>query len=166
MNTADIIILAAVILPGIITGVKRGFIHQALSIVAIWVGALLAGKFTPDVCKLLSGLDSIPENARRVLAFVLIFIASYILLFMLASLIEKVLKSLNAGFLDKLLGVIFGVAKLSLVAGLICVVLNSVNAKTGIIPQETLDSSVLYKALGDFTESIIPYLKMFIGKAV
>ena len=73
--------------------------------------------------------------------------------------IEKLLKLVMLGWLDKLLGLVLSLLKGGLLIGLLIVLFNTLNTKFGFVPQETLDSSVLYPPFKEITYTIFPALK-------
>ena len=74
MATLDIILLICFI-PGIIRGISKGFLEQALSLVGIVLSVWAAFKFSALVCDWLKPYLSLSETTLNVVAFALILVA-------------------------------------------------------------------------------------------
>ena len=119
MNWVDVAILGIVAFSAVIS-VIRGFVREAVSL-AVWIGAFwLALRFNADVAAALSGLiDS--ASVRMATAFVLLFLSMLIVGALLNYLLSKVVKSAGLSLTDRILGVLFGVARGALVVALVLV---------------------------------------------
>ena len=106
MATLDIILLICFI-PGIIRGISKGFLEQALSLVGIVLSVWAAFKFSALVCGWLKPYLSLSETTLNVVAFALILIAVCIVVLLVAKLLTKVLEMSMLGWLDKILGLVF-----------------------------------------------------------
>ena len=91
MATLDIILLICFI-PGIIRGISKGFLEQALSLAGIVVSVWAAFKFSALVCTWLKPYLSLSETTLNVVAFALILIAVSIVVLLVAKLLTKVLE--------------------------------------------------------------------------
>ena len=114
-NWADWSILAIIALSSLFS-LKRGFVKEALSLVT-WVAAfVIARTFNPNLQTLL--VDLIDTTVlRAVAAFAILFIGTLIVGAIINNLIGLLIKMTGLSTTDRLLGVIFGVAR-----GLIIVV--------------------------------------------
>ncbi len=106
MQLVDIGILAALLLPAL-AGVFYGFLNIVLSIIA-WVAALgisfkLTGVFSPMLASLIE-----TEIVRSTLTFVLLFMASLILLTAAGYFMLKLLGRSGLTAADRILGLLFG----------------------------------------------------------
>ena len=78
--------------------------------------------------------------------------------------IVEMFKVASLGWVDRLLGGIFGLCISILLIGLLISVFEAINVHFTLVPQETLDQSKLYGPMRDFTYTIFPYLKALIFK--
>lgn len=159
MNTLDIIILAAVLVPGIWVGIKKGFIFQLLTLVTLYVSTLLASGITTPVAKWIVKSFGLGETVAKVIACILLFIVIYLLLYLLCSFILKMVKMVGGGALDKVLGIVFGIFKYLLVAGLLAMLFELVNDKLSLVSSAKLHSSAIYCAARDVAQQIFPYVR-------
>ena len=163
MATLDIILLICFI-PGIIRGISKGFLEQALSLVGIVLSVWAAFKFSALVCGWLKPYLSLSETTLNVVAFALILIAVCIVVLLVAKLLTKVLEMSMLGWLDKILGLVFALVVNALLLGVFIILFDTLNLKFGFVKPEVLDGSVVYTTLRDFCYLVFPYLKAFFFK--
>lgn len=159
MNTIDIILLLVVLVPGVITGLTKGFVHQIVTLAALWLGALVSAQFSAPVASFIQSIVSLPGNTARIVAFVLIFIIAYIVLRILGALVKKIAKDIAGGGIDKLLGVILGVAKMALIIGLAVLLFDYLNDTLEIVDKKTTADSKAFNCLKEFARVVFPYIK-------
>ena len=163
MATLDIILLIC-FLPGIIRGISKGFLEQALSLVGIVLSVWAAFKFSALVCGWLKPYLSLSETTLNVVAFALILIAVCIVVLLVAKLLTKVLEMSMLGWLDKILGLVFALVVNGLLLGVFVILFDTLNLKFGFVKPEVLDGSIVYTTLRDFCYLVFPYLKAFFFK--
>lgn len=163
MATLDIILLICFI-PGIIRGISKGFLEQALSLAGIVLSVWAAFRFSALVCGWLKPYLSLSETTLNVVAFALILIAVSIVVLLVAKLLTKVLEMSMLGWLDKILGLVFALVVNALLLGVFVILFDTLNLKFGFVKPEVLDGSVVYTTLRDFCYLVFPYLKAFFFK--
>lgn len=104
----DILILAIVIVGGIL-GFKRGILSQVGSILAVLVGILAARMFGPRVSCIFAGGE--PGFVDLVSGYGVVFLAAYLLVWLLAHMVRSVFRLVKFGFVDKLCGALFRIAE-------------------------------------------------------
>ena len=164
MATLDIILLIC-FLPGIIRGISKGFLEQALSLAGIVVSVWAAFKFSALVCTWLKPYLSLSETTLSVVAFALILIAVCLAVLVVARLLTKVLEMSMLGWLDKILGLAFALVINALLLGVFLILFDTLNLKFGFVKPEVLDASIVYTTLRDLCYLVFPYLKAFFFKA-
>ena len=164
MATLDIILLICFI-PGIIRGLSKGFLEQALSVAGIVVSVWAALKFSSLVCSWLKPYLSLSETTLSVVAFALILIAVCLAVLVVARLLTKVLEMSMLGWLDKVLGLAFALVINALLLGVFIILFDTLNLKFGFVKPEVLDASIVYTTLRDLCYLVFPYLKAFFFKA-
>ena len=163
MATLDIILLICFI-PGIIRGISKGFLEQALSLVGIVLRVWAAFKFSALVCGWLKPYLSLSETTLNVVAFALILVAVCLVVLIVAKLLTKVLEMSMLGWLDKILGLVFALVVNGLLLGVFVILFDTLNLKFGFVKPEVLDGSIVYTTLRDFCYLVFPYLKAFFFK--
>ena len=163
MATLDIILLVC-FLPGIIRGLSKGFLEQALALVGIVLSVWAAFRFSTLVATWLKPYVDFSETTVNVIAFALILIVMSLVVLLVAKLLTKVVEMAMMGWLDKLLGLVFALAVNALVIGVFIVLFDTINVKFNLVKPEVLDGSVVYTALRDLCYLVFPYLKSFFFK--
>ena len=163
MATLDIILLCCFI-PGIIRGISKGFLEQALALVGIVLSVWAAFRFSSLVCAWLKPYVELSETTLNVVSFALILVAVSLLVFLVAKLLTKVAELAMLGWLDKTLGLVFALAVNALVIGVFIVLFDTINTKFSLVKPEVLDGSIVYTTLRDLSYLVFPYLKSFFFK--
>lgn len=161
MNILDIIILICFI-PALVQGIRKGFISQVVAIVSIVAGVYLSFEFSELVSAWISQYIEGSEQVLKITAFALILIAVIAGLTAFGKLIEKMVKIVMLGWLNRLLGAAFSMLKCALIVGLIIMVFNSLNGSFHFVDEAKLAESTLYPPLKSFAYKVFPYLKELI----
>ncbi len=109
MTVFDYAVLAIIGL-SVILSMMRGLVKEVLSILG-WVAAFYVGRtYTGELLPMMP--VGIPTDSLRILAaFLVLFLATLLLSTLLAIAISAVFKKIGLGWLDRLLGAMFGVFK-------------------------------------------------------
>lgn len=161
MNTLDVVLLILFV-PGIIRGLTKGFLEQALALLGIVFSVWAAFKFLDPVCNLLGQYVSFPEALLKVLSFLLILLAVSLVVLILAKLLTKVIEMALLGWLNKALGFISAILVTAVVLGVLIILFDTVNTQFGLVKSDILETSVVYNLLKDFGYFIFPFLKQLV----
>lgn len=143
MNYLDIIIAIVLILFAI-GGLRNGIIREAFSLLAFIGGIYGAIKFSTFVGKWLSNVINVSQEWISVISFIIVFIGLALIINWLGGLLANFISSLNLGFIDKIGGAVFGVAKGFLLVGVLILLIDFFDIKD-VIKEETREKSKLYK---------------------
>lgn len=143
MNYLDIIIGIILILFAL-GGLKNGIIREAFSLVAFVAGIYGAMKFSDMVGKWLGNIIEVSAEWMSVISFIIVFVALAFIINWLGGLLAKFIQSLNLGFVDKIGGIVFGIAKGFLLVGVLILLLDFFGIKD-VVKKETCEGSKLYK---------------------
>lgn len=143
MNYLDIIIGIILILFAI-GGWRNGIIKEAFSLVAFIVGIYGAFKLSDIVGGWLGKLINVSPEWMSVISFIVVFIALALLISWLGNLLSDLFASMNLGFVDKLGGLVFGIAQGFLLVGVLILLLDFFGIKD-VLDEETRENSKLYK---------------------
>ena len=161
MNILDIIILICFI-PALIQGIRKGFVSQVVAIVSIVAGVYLSFEFSELVSGWISQYIEGSEQVLKITSFALILIVVIAGLTAFGKLIEKMIKIVMLGWLNRLLGAAFSLLKCALIVGLIIMAFNSLNTSFNFVDEAKLAESALYPPLKSFAYKVFPYLKELI----
>lgn len=121
MNGADYLFVGILVI-SLASGVMRGFVREAISLLVWLVGLWLAWHFAYLLHPYLGGALSAPglrEWAARILMLVLILLAGSVLGTLVSYLINRVARLAAT---DRLLGLLFGLVRALVVAGIFVLV--------------------------------------------
>jgi len=152
MNGFDLALIAIVAFSALFA-FARGIVRELIAL-ATWVAALIAAfAYSGTVANWLSGLD-MSAVGKHVLAFALILIAVLVAGALLARTLSSVVKAIGLGFVDRLLGAVFGVAR-----GIALVVLFALVAGVTTLPkQDWWQNAMLGRSLAEAALALKPYL--------
>ena len=105
----DVVILALIALSAILS-LFRGFVKEAVALVTWLVALWVAMAFYEDLAAILSQWISLP-SAQRITAFAVLFICVLLLGAIVNYLASKLVNKTGLTGTDKLLGIVFGVAR-------------------------------------------------------
>lgn len=158
MEVIDIIILGLIGI-GVIQGVMKGFLKQLCMIAGLVAGLLLARALFGVVAEKLAPALGSSITIAQILSFILIWVAVPIACGLIASILTKALDVIHLGWLNRLLGALFGAVKVMLLVGLGIYVLEYIDPKDEFISQTKKEASVLYSPVKEFTDMFFPTVK-------
>lgn len=158
MNILDIIFLIPLLF-ALYRGFKNGLVHMVASLLAMVLGIVGAIKLRPVFAGWLDSLFSISPEYLQVIAFAVAFVAIVLLVHLAAFLAEKVVKAVALNFINRLLGMVFGVVVTAFVISMILWPVNQINQDKELIKPERIEGSLLYAPLSAFAPAVFPYLK-------
>ena len=163
MNALDIILLICLV-PAVVQGIAKGFIHQLVSLVSVIAGAWLSFRFSGLVCTWLEPYLEVYPAVLQAIAFFLIMLVVMAVLALVGKAVRSILKFAMLGWLDKLLGMAFALLKAGLAIGIAVILFNTLNTKLELVKPEVLDQSVLYGPVKDIAYAVFPYFKELLVK--
>ena len=132
---------------------------MAASLAALVLGILLAIKLRPLFATILNSVFTISPENMNVIAFAVAFITIVIIVHLLAYAAERLIKAVALNFVNRLLGMGFGLVVTAFVISMVLWPINKVNEEKQIIKPERIEGSLLYKPLSAFAPAVFPYLK-------
>ena len=157
MNVIDIIILVCCI-PALFHGFSKGFVSQAISLIALVVGVWLSFKFSVPFGDWLKSFADLPGTVLHIIAFALILTIVMLVLTLIGKAIEKVVKLAMLGWLNKLLGIVFALLKAVLIIGLVIIIFDAIYNLIPFVSSDTLNESVLYNPIKSIANTVFPFL--------
>jgi len=141
MNWLDIVIIVVAVLLGIV-GLRQGIIKTVFGIAGLIGGIVLAGRYYDELAAVLSSSGATWVN---IAAYAIILLATLIVAAVIGSLVAKLVHFAALGWLDRLVGFIFG----AVIGGLLCAAILAIVLKyyTGAGP--LISQSVIARFLMD-----------------
>ena len=152
-NWVDEVMIAVMGISGLV-GLFRGLVKEVVSLMA-WGLAIWAGiRFSPALAVSLESILPSP-TARVAAAFGLLFILTLVLAGMLGFLLTRLLESTGLSGIDRLAGLLFGIAR-----GALLITVLDFLARTTPLPKEPLWQSSqlipLFQSMALWLESHLP----------
>ena len=142
MSILDIILLAFFIYAGF-KGFRKGFVVQAAGLVGLIIGIWGAIRFSGFTVSFLTEQFSITTKYLPLIAFAITFAALVVAIHFIGILVEGIINLALLGVVNKLLGVVFGILKMALIFSVILLLIDKVNDKVKIIPDDFGEKSFL-----------------------
>jgi membrane protein required for colicin V production len=152
MNAFDLAIVAIIALSALFA-FARGIIREVIALGAWIAGFIAAIAYAGALANALPWLNMTPV-AKQALAFVLILVVVLIVGALIARVLAGLIRAVGLGFMDRILGLVFGVAR-----GLIVVVAFALVAGVTALPKrDWWQNSTLGEPLAQAALSLKPYL--------
>ena len=151
MTWLDILILLPLLI-GLIRGLMKGLIVEISSIVAILLGFFGAKYWSATFASWLMQQFEWSETACIVVAYALLFAGITLALNIIARLLSKLFQKIQLGWLNRLLGGIFGTAKWGIVIVALVLCVHNLDKQLQFLRPELKEKSVVYTTLTPYAE--------------
>lgn len=152
MTWLDILILLP-LLVGLVIGIKRGLIIELTNLISIIAGVVCARLLSAPVAAWIAQQFTWPEAVCSVVAYTLLFLISTILLYLLGKLLTKLFKAVKLGWLNRLLGGVFGLAKYAIIVLFVVLCVHQLDTQFQFLQEDLKEESVVYKAVIPLSEN-------------
>ena len=157
MNWIDlviIIILGAAVISGFINGLVKEVASLAALILGVW-GAIRFSGYT--AAKLYDFFDMTGQYVG-IIAFIVTFSVIVIIIHFIGILADRIVDAIALGFINRLLGIVFGLLKSVIILSVIFVVLNAIDARKPFLPRERIEDSIFYSPISDIAPMLFPII--------
>ncbi|MDT0553760.1 CvpA family protein [Urechidicola vernalis] len=148
MNTFDIVLLV-LLLFGFIRGLMKGLFVELASLIALIAGIYGAMHFSYFVGDYLHKSVDWDEKYISITAFALTFIVIVIVIAMLGKMLTKMADFASLGFINKLLGAIFGALKIGVILSVLLLIFDKLNKNIPFTSEDVTEDSILYEPVQD-----------------
>lgn len=159
MNLLDIFIIVPLVWFAY-KGLIRGLVLELASLVGLVLGIWAAIHFSHHTEQFL--VDSFHANGQYlpVIAFILTFLAVLLVIFIIGKIIEKLIDLVALSFINKLLGLVFGLLKGSLLVSVALFVINSFDTHQRLLKPHIKENSLFYAPLEKIVPTIMPWVDL------
>lgn len=164
MNYIDII-LGLILLFAAVSGFRKGFVSELVSLAALILGIWGAVEFSYITTDFLTEQFDFDTKYLNIISFIITFIVIVILVHITGSSVNKLIEVAMLGFLNKMAGLVFGIVKSALILSIILLVFDKIDEEMGILSRETKTESRLYEPVRTLAPSIFPFIKDWDHKA-
>ncbi len=158
LNTADLFLLVCFI-PAIIGGLFNGLVRQAASLTALIAGICAGWHFSSVLAEGIGLWFKSESDLILIISFAIIFTLVLVVVNIIGKALSGIIKFALLGWLDKLLGILFGIAKYAFVYSILIYLAESLDALFHFLPQNILIESAIYPALKSLAPSVFPYIE-------
>lgn len=132
------------------------------SIIGLIAGIYVANAYATPASVYLHEWFTLSTSTCYALSFFLIFVCVTLLAFFIARLIDRFLSIITLSWLNKLTGAVFGVLKYALILSVILNLADTLDKHLKVLPQQTKESSILYRPLLKLVPGALPYINFYI----
>lgn len=159
MNVLDIILAIPLVL-FIWKGYKKGIIYELATLFGLVAGIYAAVHFS---CLVAEWIDMEGEGAVLV-AFFITFIAVVILSFLLGKCVQGFVKLVKVGFLDNLIGALFGMLQCVCILSILLYYVTVIDYSEKLLTPTVKEESVLYRPVNKTGNKLIGSLKVCVAQ--
>ena len=158
MNWLDILLLLP-LLVGLVRGLMRGLITEIIAILAIILGIVGARLWATKFSAWLLLQFAWPEAVCNVVAYALLFLAIAIVLNIIGRVLSKLLRAIQLGFINRLLGGVFGTLKWFAVVLVAVFCIHMLDSYFHFLDNsEVVKTSTLYRPFVETANQIIRFI--------
>lgn len=150
MNSLDIGILSIASI-FFIRGIFRGFIFELVTVIGLILGYIISITYLSIASGIiLSFFPSLPISIVNIVGFFVLFVGTNMLLRVIANLLTKTLKIAMLGWLNHLLGGLFGLLKGVILMSILVFVIDLIPFSATLLESIEVKQSLLYPVLDVF----------------
>src|SRR5512133_3556273 len=134
MNWIDATIIIILIL-SMVMGFINGLVKEVASLAALILGIWGAIKFSTFTAGKLYDYFDMTGQFVGIIAFIITFGIIVVVIHFIGIIADKIINSISLGFVNRLLGIAFGLIKTVLIMSVLFVVLNVIDTKKSFLPK-------------------------------
>jgi len=158
MNWIDFIIVIILVI-SLIRGFTDGFVKEAASLAALILGIWGAIRFSNLTAEKLYDWFDMTGQYVGIVSFLVTFGIIVVLIHFIGIFVDKIVKAVALGFLNRLLGLVFGLLKSVLILSVFFVILNAIDARRPFLPKEKIEGSMFYNPISNVAPALFPIIR-------
>lgn len=158
VNYLDILLLIPLII-GAWRGFKKGLIIELFTLLALLVGIYAGIHFSDFMAAILHDYLGVTSKYLPAISFTVTLLLVGAMVFFAGKLIEKAIKVVALGPVNKFAGMAFGIVKMLFICSATLVMLEAYDEQGDFIPTDLKEGSLLYQPVKKTSMSTIPALK-------
>lgn len=159
MNVVDII-FSLILLIGIISGYRQGFVSQIVSIIGLVLGYVIAKGIYLKVSDQFMSQYIENNSVSSVVSFFSIWLIVIILTALLGSVLSGILDKISLGWLNRFIGSLIGAFKYIFLLSLVVGILDTFDTDNQIISETNKSESLLYNPTKRIGEQAFGFIKV------
>ena len=157
MNWIDLIIVVLLIL-SVVSGFTNGLVKEVASLAGLILGVWGAIKFSSFTAEKLYDWFDMSGQYVGIIAFLVTFGVIVVAIHFVGILADKIIDAVALGFLNRILGMVFGFLKSVLILSVIFCVLNALDVRHPFLPKAKIEESKFYNPISDIAAAIFPVI--------
>ena len=157
MNWIDLVIVVILIL-SLIKGFINGLVKEVASLAALILGIWGAIKFSGFTAEKLYDYFDMTNHYVGVIAFLITFGIIVVAINFIGIMAGKIIDAVSLGFVNRLLGIVFGLFKSVLIMSVFFVILNAIDARKPFLPKGIIEESIFYNPISDIAPALFPII--------
>ncbi|MBQ2025530.1 MAG: CvpA family protein [Paludibacteraceae bacterium] len=158
------IALGIPLLYGIVSGLFKGIVQSVGSLIGLVLGIVLAYVYAKPFSQQLIQWFVLTPDQSYAISFVLLFIAVVVVCALLVKIIDKFLSLVTLGWINKLLGGVFGLLKFALLLSVLIHLVDMVDQRFNWIQPQVKQNSLFYKPVKAVLPTVMPYVHLYLDK--
>ncbi len=139
----DIVIILITLFLGL-KGLFKGFIKEVFGLLGIVGAIFIASRISLEVGNVVASILNIEnESTIKLLGFIISVIAIWFVIYSLGIIVSKIFSASGLGIFDRVLGFVFGAAKVFLIFSIIAYAINSIDSFKKSIDENFSNSIVM-----------------------
>jgi membrane protein required for colicin V production len=157
MNWIDLIIII-ILGVALVRGFTDGFVKEVASLAALILGIWGAIRFSTFTAGKLYEWFDMTGQYVGIVSFLVTFGVIVVLINFVGILVDKIVDTVSLGFLNRLLGIVFGFFKAVLILSVFFVILNAIDVRRPFLPKEKIEESIFYNPISDVAPALFPII--------
>ncbi len=157
MNWIDATIVVILII-ALVTGFINGLVKEVASLAALILGIWGAIKFSAFTAEKLYDYFDMSGKYVGIIAFLVTFGLIVVIIHFIGLIADKIVSAAALGFVNRLLGIVFGLFKSVLIMSVFFVILNAIDARRPFLPKDKIEQSVFYSPISDIAPVLFPII--------
>lgn len=139
----DVVIILPLLF-GLIRGLMRGLIAELNAVLAVLLGVIGTRMWGPDFAGWIQNAFGWNSTVCTILAYVILFFAIAIIINLIGQALQKLMKAIKMGWINRLVGGICGTIKWAVIVLVIVFIIGQLDLLFNIMPDDVKNNSVLY----------------------
>lgn len=157
MNWIDLVIVI-ILGMSMVSGFINGLVKEVASLAALILGIWGAIRFSGYTAAKLYDFFDMTGQYVGIIAFLITFGIIVVVIHFIGILADRIVDAVALGFLNRLLGIVFGLLKSVLIMSVIFVVLNAIDTRRPFLPKQKIEESIFYNPVSDIAPVIFPII--------
>jgi membrane protein required for colicin V production len=157
MNWLDAAIVIVLIL-SLVAGFTNGLVKEVASLAALILGIWGAIRFSSFTAEKLYDYFDMTGRYVGIIAFIITFCLIVVIIHFIGMLADKVVTAAALGFINRILGMAFGLLKTILILSVFFAVLNAIDAKNSFMPKKAIEESKFFNPISDIAPALFPII--------